>query len=141
MNTQLPVLLKNAIEQGNTDNILESIVAAIESSTVRVSRKDFLALKHGNLSAAQNILKKLNICSCVSIFEENNLAQSEYEACTKAVDSAMKLGSLVKTAQPVWSDQSKYEMNPTVFYKCISCGLIWQLSKPERNHEGIWKTA
>lgn len=142
MSDDLQSLLKQAIEQGLTAALSEKLGNAIESSPVSVSRKDFLAMKHGNISAAQRIFRCINGCACGLVFEEEPLRTvSDYDACVNAVDKAIGSGKLVDVNQPVWSDQSKYELNPTCFYKCVSCGLYWQLSKPERSHEGVWKTA
>jgi hypothetical protein len=135
-------LFRRAIEEGLTKKLLEELLIELDGTTNSVSRRNYLAIKHGNVGAVQRVYRQLTNCNCSAIHRETTLEnQDEYIKCSDAVELAEKSGLLSIIQQPIWSDQTGFEINPTRFLKCNACGLIWQLSKPERNHAGAWRLA
>lgn len=139
MSEELNLILVKILVEGFSVELIKQFVVAAEQSNVEISRRDFLGVKHGDMSSVQRIFKNINNCGCREIFDESLcLDMDEYYKCSASVDLALLAGRLISTLQPSWSDQSSFSLNPTRFYKCADCGLIWQLSKPEKNHLGAW---
>lgn len=142
MTREIDRLLKAVIEKGFNEKLKHDLLTELNTIVNTISRRDYLAIKHGNISAAQRVYRQLNNCSCNSVYRETTLeTQNDYISCSDAVDLAEKSGLLSPRRQPSWSDQAGFELNPSRFLECNQCGLVWQLSKPERNHAGVWRLA
>ncbi|MCX4028219.1 hypothetical protein H0A36_20590 [Endozoicomonas sp. SM1973] len=118
MSKDIQLLLAQGINEELHKAILEKILFAFRNSSITVSRKDFLSMKHGSVSAAQKIYKNLRNCSCSKIWPEGELKNYDsYQKCSVKVNNSNRQLSVF--SEPSWSDQSNYELNPTVSLELI----------------------
>lgn len=142
MSEKIADYLASIIRDGYSKQALDGVLKLIEENNISVSRKAYLGLKHGDVGAAQKILKSIQSCACKNVNDEAEFEDIDaYKACSSNVDSSLANGLLKRIDKPAWVQSDPQSINPTAYYECQKCSLIWELSAPERGNKGSWKIA
>lgn len=142
MSEKIADCLASIIQYGYSKQAVDSVLKLIDGNNISVSRKVYLGLKHGDVGAAQKILKSMQHCACQNVNDEMQFDNIDaYKACTTNVDSSLANGLLKRIDKPAWVQSDPQSINPTAYYQCQKCSLVWELSAPERGNKGSWKLA
>lgn len=110
--------------------------------TATVSPGVLLRLKNGDfervMSAVAKVLPACEVCECIS--PEGGFSDlSQYQCCSKIVDSKLAAGKFLLIQRPHWIKSEINQYGADGYYKCVSCEACWMLVEPEKGRYGLWQ--